>query len=31
VYSPPLSSMMYYEHDSASGLVAIAEDDGAWL
>ena len=31
VYSPPLSSMVYYEHDGANGLVAVAEDAGGWL
>ena len=31
VYSPPLSSMVYYEHDAANGLVAVAEDAGDWL
>jgi oxalate decarboxylase/phosphoglucose isomerase-like protein (cupin superfamily) len=31
VYSPPLSSMVYYEHDEANGLVAVAEDAGGWL
>jgi Cysteine dioxygenase type I len=30
VYSPPLSSMVYYENDEAGGLVAIAEDAGDW-
>lgn len=31
VYSPPLSTMVYYEHDDAYGLVAVAEDAGGWL
>jgi Cysteine dioxygenase type I len=31
VYSPPLSSMVYYEHDETNGLVAVAEDAGGWL
>ena len=31
VYSPPLSTMVYYEHDPANGLVAVAEDAGGWL
>jgi quercetin dioxygenase-like cupin family protein len=31
VYSPPLSSMVDYENDDASGLVAIADDAGAWV
>jgi Cysteine dioxygenase type I len=30
VYSPPLSSMIYYEHHETTGLVAIAEDLGGW-
>jgi hypothetical protein len=30
VYSPPLSSMVYYENDAAGALVAIAKDAGAW-
>ncbi len=30
VYSPPLSSMVYYEHDDHGGLVAVAEDAGGW-
>lgn len=28
VYSPPLSSMMYYESDDSGSLVAVAEDVG---
>jgi quercetin dioxygenase-like cupin family protein len=31
VYSPPLSSMVYYENDAAGALVAIAEDAGTWV
>jgi hypothetical protein len=30
VYSPPLSSMVYYEHDDAGSLVAVSEDAGSW-
>jgi Cysteine dioxygenase type I len=30
VYSPPLSSMVYYENDSEGRLVRVAEDAGAW-
>jgi Cysteine dioxygenase type I len=30
VYSPPLSSMIYYEHDGDGALVAIAEDTASW-
>jgi quercetin dioxygenase-like cupin family protein len=30
VYSPPLSSMMYYEPDDWGSLVAIGEDAGGW-
>lgn len=30
VYSPPLSSMMYYESDDSGSLVAIGEDAGGW-
>lgn len=30
VYSPPLSSMVYYESDEAGGLVPVAEDAGSW-
>jgi hypothetical protein len=31
VYSPPLSSMVYYENDAAGALVVIAEDPGTWV
>jgi Cysteine dioxygenase type I len=30
VYSPPLSSMVYYEHDSDGQLVALTEDAASW-
>jgi quercetin dioxygenase-like cupin family protein len=30
VYSPPLSSMVYYQHDDRGQLVAVAEDAGTW-
>jgi hypothetical protein len=30
VYSPPLSSMMYYQPDDSGSLVAVAEDAGGW-
>ena len=30
VYSPPLTSMMYYESDGAGSLVAVGEDVGGW-
>jgi Cysteine dioxygenase type I len=30
VYSPPLSSMVYYQHDDQGGLVAVVEDAGSW-
>ena len=30
VYSPPLSSMMYYRSDDSGSLVAAAEDVGGW-
>ncbi|MEY2401937.1 MAG: hypothetical protein QOJ08_2048 [Ilumatobacteraceae bacterium] len=30
VYSPPLSSMMYYRHDNEGRLVVFAEDAGTW-
>ena len=30
VYSPPLSTMVYYEHDDGGALVAIAEDAASW-
>jgi Cysteine dioxygenase type I len=30
VYSPPLSSMIYYERDGDGALVAIAEDAAGW-
>ncbi len=30
VYSPPLSSMMYYEPDDSGSLVAVGEDVGGW-
>ena len=30
VYSPPLSSMVYYDIDGELGLVAVAEDAGGW-
>jgi quercetin dioxygenase-like cupin family protein len=31
VYSPPLSSMVYYEHGDGGQLVAVAEDAGSWF
>ena len=31
VYSPPLSSMVYYENDADNGLVAVAEETGGWM
>jgi hypothetical protein len=31
VYSPPLSSMVYYESDDQGALVAVAEDAGGWI
>lgn len=30
VYSPPLSSMVYYQHDADGVLIAVAEDAGTW-
>ena len=30
VYSPPLSSMVYYDVDDEGGLVAAAKDEGGW-
>ena len=30
VYSPPLSSMVYYQHDDDGALVAVAEDAASW-
>ena len=30
VYSPPLSSMMYYQPDDSGSLVAVGEDVGGW-
>ena len=30
VYSPPLSTMVYYEHDDGGALVAIAHDAASW-
>jgi quercetin dioxygenase-like cupin family protein len=30
VYSPPLSTMVYYENDDEGRLVAVAEDARAW-
>jgi hypothetical protein len=30
VYSPPLSSMMYYRHDDEGRLIAVAEDLASW-
>lgn len=30
VYSPPLSTMIYYEHDEGGALVPIAEDAASW-
>jgi mannose-6-phosphate isomerase-like protein (cupin superfamily) len=30
VYSPPLSSMMYYQSHGDGLLVAVGEDDGGW-
>jgi hypothetical protein len=30
VYSPPLSSMVYYEHDSDGALIAVSKDAGTW-
>ena len=30
VYSPPLSSMMYYQSDDSGSLVAVGEDVGGW-
>lgn len=30
VYSPPLSSMVYYEHGDDGALIAVAEDLGGW-
>jgi hypothetical protein len=30
VYSPPLSSMVYYEPDDAGSLVAVGRDVGGW-
>ena len=30
VYSPPLSTMIYYESDDSGSLVAVGEDAGGW-
>jgi quercetin dioxygenase-like cupin family protein len=30
VYSPPLSSMVYYASDNSGSLVAVGEDVGGW-
>jgi mannose-6-phosphate isomerase-like protein (cupin superfamily) len=30
VYSPPLSSMVYYQSDELGSLVAVGEDVGGW-
>ena len=30
VYSPPLRSMVYYQHDDDGALIAVAEDAGSW-
>ena len=30
VYSPPLSSMMYYQADDSGSLLAVGEDVGGW-
>jgi hypothetical protein len=30
VYSPPLSSMIYYQSDDSGSLVAVGEDVGDW-
>jgi quercetin dioxygenase-like cupin family protein len=30
VYSPPLSSMVYYSSDDSGSLVAVGEDVGGW-
>jgi hypothetical protein len=30
VYSPPLSSMVYYQHDDDGALIAVSKDAGTW-